>query len=70
MTFVERGGSARSFRGEGGKEHDLLPFIRANMLSKVTSRPMRRVQHANLGNTLAVDRYGGGYRGRESEPKP
>ena len=31
MTFVERGGSAGSFRGEGGKEHDLLPFIRANI---------------------------------------
>ena len=31
VTFVERGGSARSFRGEGSKEHDLLPFFRANI---------------------------------------
>ncbi len=56
LTLVERRDSARSFRGEGSKEHDVLPLVRANIAREGHVTTDEAVQHAKLGNTFTKHR--------------
>ncbi len=71
LTLVERSNSARSFHGESVKEHDVLPFVRANIARERHVTAGEAVQYAKLGNEFAkhasVDHHGGEYRRRENQ---
>ncbi len=71
LTLVECSDSARSFHGEGAKEHDVLPFVRANVPHERHVTTDEAVQHTKLGNAFAkhgsVDHHGGEYRLRENQ---
>jgi len=71
LTLVERSDSARSFHGESAKEHDVLPFVRANIARERHVTTDEAVQYAKLGNEFAkhgsVDHHGGEYRRRDNQ---
>jgi hypothetical protein len=66
----KRSDSARSLHGEGAKEQNVLPFVRANVARERHVTTDEAVQCPKLGNAFAkhgsVDHHGGEYRRRDN----